>query len=181
MTSAVPLSGRRSCSGALVLAGLWALLPSAAVMAEAAPAIVDPPTVVEAPGRGLIPSISEHTAAAPMLYALDRQPVEQIGPLIRRQYLSGSQSTFVKWTVKAGGVFPLHHHPNEQTTWIVSGMCYVFSQNKRFTATAGTILVIPPNVPHEFHCPVDTIDIDFFAPARQDWADGLPSVAASGK
>lgn len=143
-----------------------------------APSIYGPPAVVDAPGRGIIPTVSDHTAALPALYELDRQPIEQISPLVQRQYLSGAQSTFVKWTVKAGGVFPLHHHANEQITWIVSGSCEVFSQGRKFTMAAGTILVIPPNVPHEFRCPVDTIDIDFFAPGRQDWADGVPSVAA---
>jgi quercetin dioxygenase-like cupin family protein len=144
-----------------------------------APVLEGAPWVRQAPGRGVIPSVSQHTAATPMLYALDSQPIEQISPLVQRQYLSGSQSTMVKWTVKAGGVFPLHHHANEQITWIVSGRCEVYSQGRLFQASAGTILVIPPNVPHEFHCPEDTIDIDFFAPARQDWADGAPSIAAT--
>jgi quercetin dioxygenase-like cupin family protein len=143
-----------------------------------APVLDEAPDVTAAPTKGLIPSISGHTAASPMLYALDAQPKEQISPLVQRQYLSGAQSTFVKWTVKAGGVFPLHHHSNEQITYIVSGQCEVFSQGRRFTMKAGMIMIIPPNVPHEFHCPEDTIDIDFFAPGRQDWADGAPSIAA---
>ena len=143
-----------------------------------APFLGEAPEVVPAPTKGLIPSVSVHTAASPTLYALDAQPKEQISPLVQRQYLSGAQSTFVNWTVKAGGVFPLHHHLNEQITWIVSGRCEVFSQGRRFTMKAGTIMIIPPNVPHEFHCPEDTIDIDFFAPGRQDWADGAPSIAA---
>jgi quercetin dioxygenase-like cupin family protein len=159
---------------------LFAAMAALAVQASAqiAPAATTAPKVSEAPGRGTIPSVSGHTAASPELYELDRQPIEQISPLVQRQYLSGAESTFVKWTVKAGGVFPLHHHLNEQITWIVKGRCDVFSQGKKFEMTAGTVLVIPPNVPHEFVCPEDTIDIDFFAPARQDWADGAPSIAA---
>lgn len=149
-----------------------------AAQAQTAPALDRAPVVSDAPGRGIIPHISAHTAAVPMLYALDQQPLEQISPLVQRQYLSGTQSSFVKWTVKAGGVFALHHHVYEQITWIVSGRCEVFSQGKRFDMTAGTILVIPPNVPHEFHCLEDTIDIDFFAPGRQDWADGAVASAA---
>jgi quercetin dioxygenase-like cupin family protein len=147
-------------------------------LAQTAPSLTKSPAVTDEPGRGMIPSVSAHTAASPMLYELDQQPVEQISPLVQRQYLSGVDSTFVKWTVKAGGVFPLHHHLNEQITWIVKGRCDVFSQGKHFEMTAGTILVIPPNIPHEFICPEDTIDVDFFSPARQDWADGAPSIAA---
>jgi quercetin dioxygenase-like cupin family protein len=160
---------------------LGSIIASSAAVGETvqpAPSLSVRPWVSDAPGLGIIPSVSAHTAAAPTLYALDGQPYEQISPLIRRQYLAGAQSTMVKWTVKAGGVFPLHHHANEQITWIVSGRCEVFSQGRRFQASAGTVLVIPPNVPHEFRCPEDTIDIDFFAPGRQDWADGAPSIAA---
>ena len=137
------------------------------------------PTVTAAPGRGVIPSVSAHSAAVPVLYELDKQPVEQISPLIQRQYLSGAGTTIVKWTVKAGGVFPLHHHANEQVTWITQGRCEVYSQERKYILGPGAILIIPANVPHEFLCTEDTIDIDFFAPARQDWADGASSIAAA--
>lgn len=120
-------------------------------------------------------------AVMPSLYELDAQPVEQISPLIKRQFLSGAMSTIVKWTVKKGAVFPLHHHANEQITWIMQGRCEVFSQNRKYIMTAGTVLVIPPNVPHEFVCTEDTIDVDFFSPQRQDWLDGTPSVAATSR
>jgi hypothetical protein len=33
-------------------------------------------------------------------------------------------------------------------------------------------MIIPPNVPHEFIFTDETIDIDIFAPGRQDWLDG---------
>lgn len=171
-TSAVPVA---------VLGGLpiaLAMLAAGPAAAQVAPAASSAPAVIPAPGLGIIPNVSGHTAAAPALYDLDAQPVEQISPLIRRQYLNGAQSTFVKWTVKAGAVFPLHHHANEQITWITRGRCEVYSQEKEYVLTAGSVLIIPPNVPHEFRCTEDSIDIDFFAPGRQDWADGAPSVAA---
>ena len=113
-----------------------------------------------------------------MLYELDAQPVEQISSLVQRQMLHGVQSTFVKWIAKKGGIFRLHHHHNEQITWIVEGGCDVYSQGKKFAMKAGMILIIPPNVPHEFICTEDMIDIDFFSPQRQDWINGVASVAA---
>jgi quercetin dioxygenase-like cupin family protein len=139
------------------------------------------PIVSDALDRGRQADVSGHSAAVPVLYQLSLQPIEQISPLVQRQYLSGAQSTFVKWTVKRGGVFPLHHHSNEQITWITEGRCEVYSQGKKFEMTAGMILIIPPNTPHEFVWTEDTIDIDFFAPQRQDWIDGAPSVAAASR
>jgi quercetin dioxygenase-like cupin family protein len=146
-----------------------------------APSLSGPPAVIDAPGRGTQAGFSSHSAMAPSLYQLDAQPIEQISPLVQRQMLHGTQSTLVKWIVKKGGVFPLHHHANEQITWITEGRCEVYSQGKKFVLTAGTVLVIPPNAPHEFTCTEDTIDIDFFSPQRQDWIDGVPSVAATPK
>jgi quercetin dioxygenase-like cupin family protein len=139
------------------------------------------PIVSDALDRGRQADVSGHSAAIPVLYQLSLQSIEQISPLVQRQYLSGAQSTFVKWTVKKGGVFPLHHHSNEQITWITEGRCEVYSQGKKFEMTAGMILIIPPNTPHEFVCTEDTVDIDFFAPQRQDWIDGAPSVAAASR
>ncbi len=144
-----------------------------------APTLSSEPVATGAPSSGVLPGVSGHLAQLPTLYDLDAQPTEQISPLVQRQYLSGTQSTFVRWIVKKGGIFPLHHHSNEQITWITKGRCEVHSQGKEFVMTAGTVLVIPPNVPHEFICTEDTIDIDFFAPQRQDWLDGAPSIAAS--
>ncbi|MGO4728330.1 MULTISPECIES: cupin domain-containing protein [unclassified Inquilinus] len=159
-----------------------ALLASSAGAADAvAPALSGPPAVLDAPGRGIQGSASGHSAILPTLYQLDAQPIEQISPLVQRQMLHGTQSTLVRWIVKKGGVFPLHHHSNEQITWITQGRCEVYSQGKEFVMTAGTVLVIPPNTPHEFVCTEDTVDIDFFSPQRQDWIDGAPSVAAASK
>jgi quercetin dioxygenase-like cupin family protein len=156
------------------------VLASSAAMAQqktAPHAITGAPAITDAPGRGEIDTV--HTTAMGSLFELDAQPMEQISPLIQRQYLSGSQSTITKWTVKKGGVFPLHHHANEQTTWLTKGRCEVYSQGKKYVLTAGMVLIIPPNVPHEFTCTEDSIDIDFFSPQRQDWMDGVASVAAA--
>jgi quercetin dioxygenase-like cupin family protein len=176
MKSAVSLS---AAIGIVMWSFAWSSITDDA--ASVAFQLSGPPAVISASGRGIQRGVSDHTAAVPSLYALDSQPVEQISALVQRQMLHGTQSTLVKWTVRKGGVFPLHHHSNEQITWITRGRCEVYSQGRKFTMTAGRVLIIPPNTPHEFVCTEDTIDIDFFAPERQDWIDGSPSVAASPK
>jgi unsaturated pyranuronate lyase len=148
---------------------------SPTAIADIAPMLLSPPQVSDAPGRGILPNVSRHTAAAPQLYELDAQPVEQISELLQRQYLSGSNSTFVKWIAKKGAVVPLHHHGNEQITWITEGAAEVYSQGRKYVMKAGDIMIIPPNVPHEFVFTEDTVDIDIFAPGRQDWLDGTAS------
>ena len=145
---------------------------------EIVPTLAGQPYVTDAPGRGLVPQISQHSAAHPFLYDLDAQPIEQVGPLLQRQYLHGTHSTFVKWIAKKGAVVPLHHHCHGQITWITQGQAEVYSQGKKYILNAGSIMMLPPNVPHEFFFTQDTIDIDIFTPQRQDWIDGTASYYA---
>ena len=125
----------------------------------------------DTPLRSIQPDVSGHSATPPSLYELDKQPIEQVSPLVQRQVLQGVQSTFVKWTVKKAGGFPLQHHAGEQITWITAGRCEMTSQGKKFVMTAGSVIVVPPNTPHEFVCTEDSVGIDFFAPQRQDLID----------
>ena len=113
--------------------------------------------------------ISKHYSAQPNFYQFDNVVKEKMSDKITRQYVMGSQSMLVKWTLQKNAVIPLHFHPNEQVTWITKGSVKVVSQGKEYTVKAGGVLIIPPNVPHEFTALEDTIDIDFFTPAREDW------------
>ena len=140
------------------------------IAAEVAPGL--DPQIEDAPGQGILPGISPHLAGQAQLFRLEDQPREQLPPLLQRQFLQGTNATFVKWTAKKGAVIALHHHPNEQITWFTAGRAEVFSQGRRYLITAGDIMIIPPNVPHEFRFLDDSVDIDIFAPGRQDWLDG---------
>lgn len=113
--------------------------------------------------------LSKHYAALPHLYELEKITKEQLSDKITRQYVMGSQSMIVKWTLKKGALISLHFHPAEQITWITKGSVKVVSQNKEFIVRAGGVLIIPPYVPHEFYALEDTIDIDYFTPIRDDW------------
>lgn len=141
------------------------------VTAEARSAALDG-RITDAPGEGIIPGISDRNAYSAVMYSLDAQPVQQMSPTTQRRHLHFSNSTFAEWTFEKGAVVGLHHHPNEQISWIVSGRVEVLSNGKRFEVGAGEFIVFPPNVPHEFRALEDTVNIDFFAPARQDWMDG---------
>lgn len=113
--------------------------------------------------------ISKHYSALPNLYDFDAISKEQLSDKITRQYVMGSKSMLVKWSLKKGAIISLHFHPTEQITWITKGSVKVLSQGKEFIVKAGGVLIIPPYVPHEFRALEDTIDIDFFTPVRDDW------------
>lgn len=125
----------------------------------------------EDPMQNNAKEISNHYSAQPNLYQFDGVKQEKISDKIQRQYIMGSQSMLVKWTLQKGAVIPLHFHPNEQVTWITKGSVKVLSQGKEYIVRAGGVLIIPPYVPHEFIALEDTIDIDFFTPVREDWVN----------
>lgn len=98
---------------------------------------------------------------------------EQMAPKLQRKYVSGEKGMLALFKMDKGAKVPLHHHPNEQTSYITQGSVKVTIQGKDYTVKAGEVLIIPANIPHEFECLEDgTLDIDFFAPPRTDWING---------
>jgi quercetin dioxygenase-like cupin family protein len=116
-----------------------------------------------------IANIPKHYAALPSLYNFEETVKEQLNDKISRQYVMGSQSMLVKWTLLKGAIVPMQFHAAEQITWITQGAVTVVTQGKKFIVKAGQVIIIPPFVPHEFTALEDTIDIDFFTPVREDW------------
>ncbi|WP_176956141.1 cupin domain-containing protein [Catalinimonas alkaloidigena] len=104
---------------------------------------------------------------------LDTMATQQLSAGITRRMASGNSATFGYFTMQRGAVVPLHHHPNEQYTFILQGSVKVTIQEQTYVVKAGEVLLIPAHVPHRFECLEDgTIDLDFFAPQREDWING---------
>ncbi len=105
----------------------------------------------------------------------DDIPVEQLNPLIDRQFIVGTNVMIARVLLKQGAVVPLHHHHNEQVSYILEGALKFILKteagDKEITVRAGEVLCIPPNLPHEAHALEDTVDLDIFNPPRQDWID----------
>lgn len=98
---------------------------------------------------------------------------EQVGKGMQRKWVTGSQGTFAHWKFDKGAHVPAHQHLNEQFTYITKGSVRVLMLGKEYIVKAGGVLVIPPNVTHEFFSLEDgTEDLDFFSPVRKDWVEG---------
>ena len=97
--------------------------------------------------------------------------VEQLNPLIGRQFVVGKDVMVARVLLKKGANVPLHHHHNEQITYILEGALEFLIAGERIVVRAGEVLCIPPNVPHEANALEDTVDLDIFNPPRQDWMD----------
>jgi quercetin dioxygenase-like cupin family protein len=109
--------------------------------------------------------------------SLEQIPVEHLNPLLERQIVSGEKGMVSRLLLRKGCVVPLHHHENEQITWIIEGaLRFMLDEGgdapKERIVRTGELLVIPGNVPHSAEALEDTIDVDFFSPPRADWLAG---------
>lgn len=75
-------------------------------------------------------------------------PAEAIYPGISRQVVQGQRQTLVRYIYEPGAVFPLHSHPQEQVTLILSGQIEFEVAEGRFTYGPGDVVIIPENAPH---------------------------------
>ena len=105
----------------------------------------------------------------PEIISWDKMETEQLNDKITRQMLFGEKAMLARIVLKRGAIVPRHSHINEQITWIVSGaLKLIFDDGERILRN-GQMLLIPANLPHAAEAMEDTVDIDVFAPPREDW------------
>lgn len=119
-------------------------------------------------------------AAEAAKYSWSTVPLEVLDPEFSRRIVTGKQLMVAQVYLKKGFVVPKHQHVNEQVTYILEGALRLWvgdkadSQNDAdgVVLCGGDVLVIPGNVPHRALALEDTLDLDVFAPPREDWLSG---------
>ena len=106
---------------------------------------------------------------------------EKLNPLIDREMLVGDQEMLARVIMKKGAHVPLHHHHNEQVTYILEGALKFALDGKEIVVRAGEVLCIPPNMPHEAWALEETIDLDVFNPPREDWLNKTDAYLRHGR
>ena len=115
--------------------------------------------------------MTQPVASTAALHRWDEITPEPMSPLLTRQYVSGAQCMIARILLRKGCVVPTHQHANEQIAYILSGALEFNVAGTIHVVRAGEVLVIPGNVPHSALALEDTLDLDLFAPPRQDWID----------
>jgi quercetin dioxygenase-like cupin family protein len=95
--------------------------------------------------------------------------VEKMNDLLSRQMISGKNATISQLIMKRGATVPRHSHVNEQYSWILSGSVKFIFDDREILLGPGDVLLIPAHEPHSAVALEDTVDVDFFAPRREDW------------
>jgi len=103
---------------------------------------------------------------------------ERVNDMLDRRLITGERMMLAHVYLKKGCVVPKHSHENEQITYILEGALRFKlgdDQKEVLTVSAGEVLHIPSNLPHEAEAIEDTLDVDVFSPPRADWLNKTDS------
>jgi quercetin dioxygenase-like cupin family protein len=113
--------------------------------------------------------------------AWDKVEREKLNPLIDREMVVGDKVMLARVLMQKGAHVPLHHHHNEQVTYILEGALKFAIDGKEIIVRAGEVLCIPPNMPHEAWALEQTVDLDVFHPPREDWLNKTDDYLRHGR
>src|SRR5579864_6718761 len=118
-------------------------------------------------------AVTKHAAGTAALQYIPWHtiPLEELNPLLQRQFVVGQEIMLARVLLKKGCIVPEHSHHNEQLTYILDGALKFWIDGKEIVVHAGEVLCIPSNMVHKAEALVDTVDLDIFAPPRADWID----------
>ncbi len=94
---------------------------------------------------------------------------KEIFPGTFGRYAHIDQMTIGEVELAAGTVIPLHQHPNEQITFVLSGRFDFRVGDETHILESGTAALIPGNVPHGGTTLTACRVLDVFAPVRQEY------------
>lgn len=116
------------------------------------------PAVSERPSGAVFQHIAWHTI-----------PLEELNPLLQRQFVVGQEIMAARILLKKGCIVPEHSHHNEQLSYTLDGAVKFWIAGQEVTVRAGEVICIPAHMPHKAEALEDSVSLDIFAPPRADW------------
>ncbi|MDH4219739.1 MAG: cupin domain-containing protein [Candidatus Aminicenantes bacterium] len=99
----------------------------------------------------------------------DRDSKPHIEGIKYKTLAFGERTSLSEFSLEKGSVIPKHRHPHEQTGYVISGRLIFTIGDERFKAEPGDSWNIPGNVEHDVEVLEDTVVIEVFSPAREDY------------
>ncbi len=81
----------------------------------------------------------------------------------------GDKTSLGEFWLKKGSIVPIYKHPHEQTGYMISGRMTFKIADEDHNAEAGDSWSIPGNVEHSVEVLEDSVVIEVFSPAREDY------------
>ncbi len=103
----------------------------------------------------------------------DRYTYRELLSGVRMRPLAhGPRTLLCEFLLTRGHTLPLHHHPYEQTGFLISGKIRIHIGEEWHEAGPGDSWCIPENVFHEVDVLEDTHLTEIFSPVRPDYLPG---------
>jgi len=87
----------------------------------------------------------------------------------RKTLIYGSNMLMTEFKLTGGYVLPMHQHPEEQTGYLVSGHIVLTIDSKEYDILPGDSWSIPGGIEHGANLITDSLAIEVFSPAREDY------------
>jgi len=100
---------------------------------------------------------------------LESIPEKEIVKGFHAKFVHTENMTIAYWRVEKGASLPMHAHIHEQVTNVLEGEFEMTVADKTSTCRKGEVVTIPSNVPHGGKALTDSIILDIFQPAREDY------------
>jgi quercetin dioxygenase-like cupin family protein len=108
-----------------------------------------------------------------MEYFCDLEQVQQKTLLegVRMKAVWGERIMMSFFDLDAGAVIPEHHHPHEQTGYVISGVLEFQIGGQQKICKTGDSYIIPSNTPHSVNVSADAPArvLDIFSPPREEY------------
>ena len=106
------------------------------------------------------------------LHSWNQIAMEELSATVARRVVHSERMTTARIHLKKGAVVPRHSHENEQISHVLEGSVRFEFDDREITARAGDLVEIASHEPHRVEALEDTLAMDVFQPARQDWIQG---------
>jgi len=92
-----------------------------------------------------------------------------IAKIEMKTLVHGANTLMAEFRLARGAALPAHHHPHEQTGYLVSGHIDLTIDDKTFAVKPGDSWCIPGGVRHSAAAREDSVAVEVFAPVREDY------------
>ena len=89
--------------------------------------------------------------------------------ILRKTLVDGGRTQLVEFKLTKNAVIPTHHHPQEQTGYLVSGHIILNIAGRDHEMHPGDAWTIPGEVEHRATILDDSVAIEVFSPGRPDY------------
>ena len=96
-------------------------------------------------------------------------PVKMLPGIFRRTLVYNDKVMLVYFDLKKDADLPMHSHPHQQMGYVVKGKLDFYIYDKTYRLKEGDSYFAPSNAEHGAKVIEDSIVIDVFNPAREDY------------